>query len=178
MQRYRIMEAKVDEGKQMRTCSPPPMYENIASVRFETDDGARWLHCVEALGYHEFYLSEEDLHDKLVEMADEDEELIISRHIEELDGMDLFMAAADEVDADEALENAESFEEWATKHAEFMSSYPAYPLARYALALSEMWRPEDVEKGIEEGVGKYADEIDFGGFLRRFERPGTDEDKE
>ena len=66
MQRYLIKEAKVDEGKQMLTCTPPIEHPNVASVRYESEDITGWLHCVNVLGYHEFYHSNEDIHEKLV----------------------------------------------------------------------------------------------------------------
>ena len=170
VKRYLIKEVKVHEGEEPLTCSPPLVYQITASIRYETDDRSGWLHCVNALGYHDFYHSDDDVHDRLVDMKAKDRKFLDSLYIEEFDGMELYIAAADEVSLEEAKQYADTYEEWAKKHAEFMSAYDAYPLARYALALSEMWKPEDIEMGISMGLGKYADEIDYGGSLREFER--------
>jgi len=172
MQRYLIKEVKVNEGEQLLTCTPPATHSTVASIRYETEGRIGWLHCIETLGYHTFFYSDEDLHDRFVKEADGDEDFLASKCIEEFDGMDLYMAAADEVSFEEATQYEKDFEHWAQKHNEFMSAYSAYPLVRYALALSQMWKPEDVQIGISEGLGKYADEIDFSGNLKRFERLG------
>ena len=141
MDRYHIDSAKCEEGKQLLTCTPPPMYTNVASVRYTKDGESRWLYCIEVLGFHEFYSSEEDLHQRFVDMSEEDEEFLQSKHIEEFDGIDL--------------------EPYADSNGPEDISDPRESLLRFVVMLSECWEPEDVSKTIQKGIGRYSDEIEL-----------------
>ena len=139
MKRYHIDVAKCEEGKKLLTCNPPPMYANVASVKYTAEATSGWLHCVEVLGFHEFYCAEESLHDKLVEMNDEDEPYLEKMHIDDFDGLDLeqFVEGYGPEDTEDARAS----------------------LVRYAVMLSERNGIDEVNEAIQRGVGKYSDEI-------------------
>jgi len=99
MHRYKIEEAKYEEGKQMLTCTPPVMHPVIASIRYSRDDGKTgWLYCVEVIGFHEFYASDKDVHKELLDA--EDEELVLNLNIEDFDGLNPYDVSIDEVESE------------------------------------------------------------------------------
>ncbi len=139
MDRYHIDAVKCEEGKQLLTCTPPPMYTNVASIRYTKNGESRWLYCIEVLGFHEFYSADEDLHQRFVEMDADDEEYLESKHIDEFEGLDL-----------EPYSDGRGPEETAD---------PRECLLKYAVMLSECYEIESVAKAVEMGIGRYSDEI-------------------
>ncbi len=143
MRTYKIEIIKCDEGKHMLTCTPPPMYENVVSIRYASEDESRWLHCIEVLGFYEFYSSAEDLHERFVEMKKKDEKMLAGKHIDEFDGIPLtgFTDGFCTNDPDD----------------------PRISLIRYAILLSRVTDTDRLQRLIEKGLGHCSDEIDLEG---------------
>ena len=152
MTRYYINEVKcgVSNGSGI-ACGPVP--ETVtASVQFKKDDGPlMWLTLSEYDGLASFYLTEEDIYDKVQDIDSDDEDFIDKLngeyHINSFDGISF----GDYGEYEDIFQSIEEKKE-----------NPAGQLIMYVIALVRCeW--EELPGLVEAGKGKYADAIDLSG---------------
>ena len=143
MKRYLIENAKCD----LTDVGMGPGSPNIAAaVQFKSGRTEKWLSMVEVDGIPNFYLTKQDIFDKLVEEDYDDEdfwESLEEQQIEEFNDIEFgcdYVEVFDSIYADE--------------------DNPAVPLIKYLIALvrADM---DDVKVLIEQAKGKYVDELDI-----------------
>lgn len=142
MSGYKIIDAKVGASSGGIACGPVGGTV-VASVLYEAPDGERkWLHCCEAEGLPAFYLSEDDIHGKLLEEDWEDQAFWDRVNCE------LFVDSFDGLPLGEYEKTLKGL----------AGESPAAPLIRFLIALTRCdWK--DAESLIDGAKGKYAQEI-------------------
>ncbi len=124
-------------------CGPVEGMVNV-TVKYTKDGVAKWLTNSEVTGVPNFYLTDEDIYDRLMDHNLADEEfatLLESSFIDEFEGIKL-SGAYDEIE--EAIDGTENIS--------------AAALLEYIIEVTRC-SMEDLDNFIEAGRGKYADEI-------------------
>ena len=152
MTRYFINEVKcgVSSGSGF-ACGPVP--ETVtASVQYKKDEGSlMWLTLSEFDGLASFYLTEEDIYDKIQDIDGDDEEFIDKLNDE------YFIRGFDGISFGEYGEYGDVFQS-----IEENKDNPAANFILYLVALVRCgW--DELPGLVEAGKGKYADEIDLKG---------------
>ena len=145
MKGYQIEEIKHREGDVMLTCTPPIMHPVLASIRYRTDEGTKWLHCMKVMEFYDFFGSEDDIHEELLSM--EDENLMDSRRLEDFDGIPLDDIAAGDITIDEIEEQ--------------YKDNPAATLLKYSMRLADEWREERARPLIDAAIGRSIEELEI-----------------
>ncbi len=145
MKGHLIEEIKHREGDTMLTCTPPIMYPVLASIRYRTDAGSKWLHCMKIMEFYDFYGSEEDLHEELLSL--EDEKLMDAHRLDDFDGIPLDDLASGDITIDEVEEKFED--------------NPAISLLKYAMRLADEWEEEEAKPLIDAAIGRSAEDLEF-----------------
>lgn len=145
MKGYVIEEIKHKEGDTMLTCAPPIMYPVLASIRYRTEDGIKWLHCMKIMEFYDFFESTEDLHEELLSL--EDEKLMDDHRLSDFNGIPLDEIAANELTVEEAEER--------------FGSNLAIELLKFAIDLADEWEEDRAKPLIEAAIGHGAGEINL-----------------
>ena len=135
MARIKILEVK---------CEADCLAEVVnTSIKFDDGNGEKWLSVSEVEGMGSFYISEQDIFDRLNNVGEYDEELqdILDSSPEEFDGVPL------KEDYDAVFEYAQE------------NDSDALQLVRYAILVTRC-PEEDLQNTICLGEGKFIDEID------------------
>ena len=144
MKRYYIVDAKCGIGNDGIACGPVESMVG-AAVKIKDGDKQQWLTVIEYAGFPNYYLTEEDSFNRLLDIDVEDEkELDFAKEhqIEEFNGITLGSEYSDIFDSiDEDPDN------------------PAVPLIRYLTALVSCPESEE-EELIALAKGKYLDEVE------------------
>ena len=94
MSRYYIEDLKVGMSNGGMACGPVPGV-TVGAVKFRKDDlNPKWLYCIEAYGFPEYYLTDEDLLETIIDVENDSEddhdefrEKLEACKIEEFDGV-------------------------------------------------------------------------------------------
>ena len=140
--RIQIMQVKYGTYSYVMGCDCSEQTDLIYSVKFRVNGKSRWLHNIFQLGIPNYLMSDDDIHENLLDndFLFENSDYIDSLYVNEFQGLQLDEYESMVNDINENLDN------------------PAVPFIRYLLRLY-CTDSEGVYKLIEEGVGKYADEI-------------------
>ena len=142
MKRYFIEEAKCGVSEGGMACGPVGGAVN-AAIKFSADGVTKWLSNSEVDGIPNFFLTDEDVFEKLCadELSQEFVDYMNEHFASEFDGLDL----GEYEDVFNSLtENPEN---------------PAVPLVRYLVSLTRC-SLEDEESLIKLATGKYIDEVE------------------
>ena len=142
---YLIEGIKHREGDTMLTCTPPIMYPVLASIRYRTDEGIRWLHCMKIMEFYDFFESNDDIHERLLSL--EDEELMDGHRLNAFNGIPLDEIAAGDTTIDELGEE--------------FGENPAIDLLSFAMRLADEWKEEEARPLIDAAIGHFADELEI-----------------
>ena len=114
----------------------------VTSVKFNDGGKSKWLNLAEVEGIPCFYMTDEEVYDKLIEndFDDEAQEFFDNASVMEFEGITL--GEYDDL-FDSIYDNQDN---------------PAVPLLRYVISLTRC-DMKDVKKLIKTAVGKYVDEI-------------------
>ncbi len=142
MKRYLIEDTKCGVTAGGMACGPVPG-DVVVTIKYNDGTESGWLNIVEVLGIPNYFLTEKDIYDDLMENDFDDEftDYLEEHSISSFNGLDVG-------------ENSDVFCS--------ISENPdnlAIPLIRYAIALVRC-SMEELEELIEMGRGKYADELD------------------
>ena len=141
--RIQILEVKYGMSKGGMACSPVDG-SPVFSVRYRTNGKSRWLHNCVVDGIPNFFITDEDLHDKLLDdnYVDKNIDYINSLYADEFEGicLDEYDCMVDDISDD--------------------PDNPAVPFIRFLLRLYNSYR-EEINRMIEENIGLYADELDL-----------------
>ncbi len=144
MKRYFIVDAKCGVTEGGMACGPVGG-NVIVTVKYNDGDKTYWLSNAEVMGIPNFYLTDKDVFDDLMEENFEDE--VFTEYMQECfvgDFEDLFLG-----------EYADVFSSIADD-----PENPAVPLVRYVVTLTRC-SMDEVDGRIEMAKGKYADELDI-----------------
>lgn len=145
MKRYYILDVKTGMAEGGMACGPVPG-TIFSAVKYSDGRELKWLYLAEAMGFPNFYLTDEDVFDQLEEEDIEDTdftEFLNDHFLETFEGISV------SIDYDEVLASY--------KHD---SDNPAVPLIRYMIALCRC-PEENLEALKKAGKGHYVDEIDI-----------------
>ena len=134
MSRIKILEVK---------CEADSLADVVnTSVKFDDGDAEKWLSVAEVEGMASFYISDEDIFDRLNNIGEYDEDLqdILDSSPEDYEGVPL------KEDYDAIFEYAQE------------NNSDALQLVRYAILVTRC-DAEDLDDIIEMGEGKFIDEI-------------------
>ena len=142
MKRYFIEEIKCGESEGGVACGPVSGSFNV-SIKYSVDGVSKWLSNADVGGIPNFFLTEEDVFQKLCDddMSEEFNNYMNAHYAGDFEGLDL----------GEYWDVYNSFSE--------NPDNPAVPLVRLLVTLSRCHREEEAEL-IELATGKYIDEID------------------
>ena len=148
--RYYILNVKCGVSDGGMACGPVQGVVTGAVQFRKDDDNPMWLTLSDAEGLANFYLTSEDVYDRILEEDDDEffDELNDKYFITEFDGISF----GDEGDFDEILQDIEANQD-----------KPAANLVLYLIAIVRCgW--DELPGLVEAGKGKYADEIDLSGY--------------
>ena len=151
MTRYFIKDVKCGVTGGGVACGPVPGTVT-GSIQFKKDDGPfKWLTLSDVMGIANFYLTEEDIYDKIQDIDGDDEEFI-----DKLND-DYFIRSFDGISFGEYGEYRDVF-----RSIEENKDNPAANFILYLVAVVRCgW--DELPGLVEAGKGKYADEIDLSG---------------
>ncbi len=144
MKRYLVEEAKCGVTRGGWACGPVPG-NVVVTIKFKANNKSRWFSIVEFDGMPNYFLSDTDGHNILMEEEGNDAFMAFSEKnsISSLDGIDL----------------GGDYESLFSNISEDPDN-PVVPLLRYAVALVRC-DMDEVEELIEMAQGRYTDELDI-----------------
>ena len=140
--RIQIIQVKYGKYEYTMGCDFSQQSDPVYSVKYRINGKSRWLHNIYQLGIPNYLMTDDDFHENLLDndYLIKNSDNIDSLYVNEFQGLQ--------------LDEYESMVDDINEHQD----NPAVPFVRYLLRLYSA-DGEGVYKLIEEGVGRYADEI-------------------